>query len=283
LALLVLLSACSPRHLILQGVASELAAQGNTQEEDLALARDASAFYLKLSESVLRETPGNLPLATAVASGFTQYAYAFVQFEAERIESKDAQAAQKLRKRAARLYRRARGHAMAALEHQTPGFATALASNLPADWPRIRPDQVDLVYWASASWGAWIAMSKDEPEVVADLPLAIRLARLAWDTQPEHGAGSLASLMGSFEAARPGGSLTQATRYFDQAITLGAGKNAGPLLGKAENIALPMGDRVAFEALLKQALAASAVHHDLQNSVLRERALWLLETADDLF
>jgi hypothetical protein len=283
LALLVLMAACSPRHLILQGVASELAVQGSNPEEDLVLARDASAFYLKLSESVLRETPGNLPLATAVASGFTQYAYAFVQFEAERIESKDAQAAQKLRKRAARLYRRAHGHAMAALEHQTPGFATALASNLPADWPRLRRDQVDLVYWASASWGAWITMSKDEPEVVADLPLAIRLARLAWDADPGHGAGSLASLMGSFEAARPGGSLTQASRYFDQAITLGAGKNAGPLLGKAESIALPTGDRVAFEALLKQALAASEVHHDLQNSVLRERALWLLETADDLF
>jgi hypothetical protein len=283
LALLVLLAACSPRHLILQGVASELAVQGNTQEEDLVLARDASAFYLKLSESVLSETPGNLPLATAVASGFTQYAYAFVQFEAERIEAKDAQAAQKLRKRAARLYRRAHGHAMAALDHQTPGFSKALASNLPAEWPRVRPEQVDLVYWASASWGAWIALSKDEPEVVADLPLAIRLAQLAWETQPEHGAGSLASLMGSFEAARPGGSLTQATRYFDQAITLGEGKNAGPLLGKAENIALPMGDRVAFEALLKQALAASTVHRDLQNSVLRERALWLLEIADDLF
>jgi hypothetical protein len=283
LALLVLLAACSPRHLILQGVASELAVQGNVPEEDLGLARDAGAFYLKLSESVLRETPGNLPLATAVAAGFTQYAYAFVQFEAERLEAKDAQVAQKLRKRAAGLYRRAHDHAMAALEYQTPGFATALASNLSTDWPRIRPDQVDLVYWAAASWGAWIAMSKDEPEVVADLPLAIRLARLAWDAEPGYGAGSLASLMGSFEAARPGGSSTHASGYFDQAITLGAGKNAGPLVGKAESIALPAGDRVAFEALLRQALAVSAAHHDLQGRVLGERALWLLETADDLF
>jgi hypothetical protein len=172
---------------------------------------------------------------------------------------------------------------MAALEHQTPGFTQALESNLPTDWPRVRPDQVGLVYWASASWGAWIALSKDEPDVVADLPLAIRLARLAWAVQPDHGAGSLASLMGSFEAARPGGSLAQATVYFDRAITLGAGKNAGPFLGKAENIALPSGDRVAFEDLLKQALAVSAANHDLQNSVLRERTQWLLETADDLF
>ena len=174
MALLLALSACSPRQYILQEAASALATQGSAAEDDLVLAREAAAFYLKLSESVLRETPGNLPLAVAVVAGFAQYTYAFVQFEAERIEARDAQAAQQLRERAARLYRRAQRHAMAALEHQTPGFAKALASPTAADWPRIRPEQVELVYWAAASWGGFIALSKDQPGTVADLPLAIR-------------------------------------------------------------------------------------------------------------
>jgi len=247
------------------------------------LAREASAFYLKLSESVLRETPGNLPLATAVVAGFTQYAYAFVQFEADRTEARDAHAAQQLRERAARLYRRAQHHAMTALAQQTPGFAKALASPTPADAPRINPEQVELVYWAAASWGGLIAMSKDQAGVVADLPQAIRLARLAYAVAPEHGQGALASLMGSFEAARPGGSRQQAARYFDQAITLGAGHNAAALVAKAEVIALPAGDRSTFDALLRQALAAAESSAGLQNSVMRERALWLLTTADDLF
>ena len=284
MALLALLGGCaSPRHLILQGVASELASQGNAPEDDLVLAREASAFYLKLSESVLRETPDNAALAAAVASGFTQYAYAFVQLEADRIEAKDSSAAQKLRQRAARLYRRAQGHAMNALERQTPGFAKALASNVPADWPRLQHEQVDLAYWASASWGGWIALTKDDPDTVADFPLAVRLARLAWAVSPDYGGGALLSLMGTFEAARPGGSRAQAAQYFDQAIALGAGKNAGPLVAKAESIALPAGDRPAFDALLKQALTASEMQHDLQNAVMRARAQWLLETADDLF
>jgi hypothetical protein len=118
---------------------------------------------------------------------------------------------------------------------------------------------------------------------VADLPLAVRLATLAWQKAPEHGEGALASLMGSFEAARPGGSQAQAAAYFDRAIALGAGRNAGPLVAKAEGIALPAGDRAAFEALLRQALAASKVRRDLANEVMRERAQWLLESADDLF
>ena len=76
----------------------ELAAQGAAPEDDLVLVREASAFYLKLSEALLREVPDNLPLSEAVATGFTQYAYAFVAFEAERLDSKDAKAAQALTK-----------------------------------------------------------------------------------------------------------------------------------------------------------------------------------------
>ena len=62
-ALAVLLSGCSARQLIVQAVANQLAAQGQASEDDLQLAREASAFYLKLSESLLLDAPGNLKLA----------------------------------------------------------------------------------------------------------------------------------------------------------------------------------------------------------------------------
>jgi predicted anti-sigma-YlaC factor YlaD len=279
----LMLSACSPRHFIVQGLGNELASQGRAVEDDLVLAREASAFYLKLSESVLRQTPDNLKLAEAVSAGFTQYAYAFVSFEAERIEAKDIRAAQKLRERAARLYLRAHRHAMAALELHNPGFFKALSSPEPANWPRLEEEEIGVAYWAAASWGGYISLSKDDPNIVADLPLAIRLAHLAWKKIPDYGDGALASLMGSFETARPGGSRQQAAIYFDLAISASAGKSSAPFVAKAENIALPAGDRAAFDALLHQALLASDARRDLQNEVMRERALWLRETADDLF
>lgn len=283
LAQLLTLAACSPRQLILQEAASALATQGQAPEDDLVLAREASAFYLKLSESVLRQTPGHVPLAVAVASGFTQYAYAFVQFDADRLDATDAQAAQKLRERAARLYQRARRHAMTALELHSPGFAKALANPMPEQWPRLAPDQVDLAYWAAASWGGQIALSKDQPHVVADLPLAMHLAQLAYTAAQQQNRGALASLMGTFEAARPGGSAQRALDYFDEAIALDGGHSAAAFVAKAEVIALPAGDRPAFESLLKQALVTSATNPDLPNSVMRERALWLLDNTDDLF
>ncbi|MDL2337841.1 MAG: TRAP transporter TatT component family protein [Pseudomonadota bacterium] len=284
--LVALLSACSPRMLLVRNVADELASQGQGEEEDILLARDASAFYLKLSESVLRQTPDHLPLAEAVAGGFTQYAYAFVAFEADRTEAQDAKAAQRLRERAARLYLRAHRHAMTALELHNPDIGKALTGN-PADRDgpvmRLPSDQVGVAYWAAASWGGYIALSKDKPDVVADLPLATRLATLAWLSEPRHGSGALASLMGSFEAARPGGSLLRAAAYFDQGIEAGQGSNAGAFVAKAESLAMSSGDRAAFESLLRQAIAISATHRNLGNEVMRERAQWLLDTADDHF
>jgi hypothetical protein len=272
--------------MVVGNIADELASQGQASESDLDLAREASAFYLKLSESVLRSDPGHRALAESVAAGFAQYAYAFVAFEADRIEAKDARAAERLRQRAAQLYRRAHKHAMAALEKEMPGFARALNTPTAAEQPKLAPSQVGLAYWSAASWGGWISLSKDDPDVVADLPQAVRLAQLAWQTDPAWGQGALTGLMATFEASRPGGSQKQALLWYDQAIAQGGGKSAGALVGKAEGYAQPAADRDLFESLLKQALAikdAPDSPQALQNEVMRRRAAWLLEQAPDLF
>lgn len=279
----VLLSSCSARHLIVQSLGNELANQGQAVEEDVGLAREASAFYLKLSESLLKESPGSLKLAETVCAGLSQYAFAFVAFEAEKLAASDAQAAYRTNERAKRLYLRAHRHAMLALELSSPGFAAKLAQPTAGQWPVLSKDQTGLAYWAAASWGGYISLSKDVPDVVADLPLAYRLAGLAWKLDPHYDNGGLASLMGSFESAVPGGSLSRAAQYFDSAIAMGGGKNAGPLVAKAENIAQAQGQREAFELLLRQAIGASELRRDLANEVMRERAQWLLKTADDLF
>ncbi len=281
--LALLLTACSPQQLVLRNMADQLAAQGSASEDDLELARDASAFYLKLSEAVLRGVPDHAGLAAATAGGFTQYAYAFVAFEADRLDSRDARAAQRLRERAARLYRRGRDHALGTLEQRHPGILAALRNGSALT---LEAADVPLAYWGAAAWGAAIALSKDDPEAVADLPLAHRLAEKAWQADPAFGQGDLASLMGSIEAARPGGSQTRALAYFDEAIRLSGGGSAGALVAKAEGIAQPAGDKAAFLALLERAEGikdAPGSPRTLANEVMRRRARWLIDTVDDLF
>jgi predicted anti-sigma-YlaC factor YlaD len=286
LILMFTLAGCSPRQMVIGSLADSLASQGQAVENDLDLVRDASPFYLKLSESVLREQPGHAALAESVAAGFTQYAYAFVAFEADRIEPADARAAERLRARAAKLYQRAQRHALTALDLNHPGMLAALRGEATKPLPALKPEQVGLAYWTAAAWGGWISLSKDNPDVVADLPLAVRLAHLAWQTDPNWGQGTLTGLLATFESSRAGGQPAQALDWFDQAIAQSQGRSAGALLGKAEGYALPAENRAMFEQLLNQALAIREAPDSalsLPNEVMRRRAAWLLENVDDLF
>ncbi len=277
------MSGCAVRPLVVDQAANALSGQGLSSEEDLQLAREASAFYLKFSESVLSETPGHLKLAESVSAGFTQYAYAFVASDAERLDAKHPKEAAAMRLRAARLYARAHRHAMKALEKNNPSLIASLRQPNLVSQQKIAEQQVPLAYWAAASLGGWISMSKDDPDLVADLPIAMRLAELAWHTTPDFGHGALASLMGTLESAKVGGSQRKAQAYFDQAIALSQGQEAGPYVAKAEGLALPAQDQKQFEQLLLQAIAVSQQHRSLQNEVMRERAQWLLASMDDLF
>ncbi|MBL8348311.1 MAG: hypothetical protein JNN03_22980 [Rubrivivax sp.] len=284
------LVACSPQEMLVRRVADSLAAGADAEEEDLLLARDSAPAHLKASESLLRQVPDHLKLAETVSAGFTQYAYAFVAFEAEKLETRDARAAQRLQQRAARLYRRAHRHAMTALLAHRPGLTQSLqspqavgsrAASGAAD--ALPGEAVGTAYWAAASWGAWIAMSKNDPDVVADFPRAHALARLAFERSPDHAEGALAALMGTFEVARPGGSLAEAETHFARAEAAGGGRNAGVYVAMAESLALPAGDRRRFEQLLRRALASAAGRSDLASQVMGERAAWLLATIDDRF
>jgi hypothetical protein len=281
--LTLLFSGCAVRPFVVDQTANALSTQSMSNEDDLQLAREASAFYLKFSESVLKETPGHLKLAESVSAGFTQYAYAFVALDAEKIDAKNPKQAALMRERAARLYARAHRHAMTALERTQSGLASDLRDLSSKKYPQLRPEQVPVVYWASASLGGWISMSKDDPDVVADFPLSMRLAETAWHTDPSYGKGALASLMGTLESAKVGGSRQKAQTYFDQAMVFADGQEAGPWVAKAEAIALPAQDRKQFEHLLQQAIDISKRNPNLQNDVMRERAQWLLTCVDELF
>ena len=283
LCLSLALSACSPRQLIIDGIGTEMARQGSVPEDDLELAREASAFYLKLSESILRASPDNHVLAEAVTAGFTQYAYAFVAFEAEQVESRDVRKAQILRERAARLYARAQRHGLAMLERNISTLGDVIRADDLSHQSPLPAKMVGLAYWTAAAWGSWISLSKHDPEIVAQLPQVIQLARLAWQTDPDWGQGALLSLMGNLELSRPSGSRATALLYFERAIEIAGDQSPGPWVAKAESIALAAGDRENFEKLLQRAIAIASHTPTLQNEAMLARARWLLANIDELF
>jgi len=285
------LTSCALQTQLLQTAGNAIAIQGGDEEEDLEIAQNASAFYIKLSESMLRAVPDNVALAESTTATLTQYAYAFVATQAEQVEAQNAKQAFALRSRAAKLYTRAKVHGLKALELQQAGLLNALekpdlslAQSLAAKSPyRLRVELTGLAYWSAASWAGAISLSKDSPEVVADLPQVVALAKLAYNAQPNFGNGALASLMGALEMAKAGGSKTQALAYFDLALKTSKRQDPGALVSKAENYALPMADQALFESLLQEALACNPSKNDVATQVMLTRARWLLEHAEDYF
>lgn len=272
----------SPRELALRAVADQVSAASWGDESDLDLARDSAPTLLKLSESVLAAVPGHVPLATTVAAGYTQYAYAFVSFEADRLQASDARAAQALRQRAAGLYRRARDHAARTLALAHPGWADRLptAGVEMATWDA---SERRLGYWLAAAWAAWIAHATHDPEVVAELPRVLALTQALHRAEPQLLDGALGTLLASLEAARPGGSTPLAERHFAAALVAAGDRPAPVLVAMAESLAQPAGDRARFESLLGRALAAQAPQADLTTQVMQRRARWLLQTVDERF
>src|SRR6266446_389204 len=198
-------SGCSLRRYALNKAADALAQSGDTfsSDDDPDLIKAAAPFSLKLMESFLAENPRHTGLLAA-ASGFTQYAFAFVQEEADEVEPADLAAAEALRARARRLYLRAQRYGLRGLEVKHPAFGSALLANPKATVRTATKADVPLLYWTAAAWASAISLSKDNPELIGQIPAMESLIDRALDLDESYGHGSIHTFMISYEMSRPG-------------------------------------------------------------------------------
>lgn len=285
-------SGCSIKKLAVNKLGDALAAGGSTfsGDDDPDLVKEAAPFSLKTMEALLAESPKHVELRRAAAAGFTQYAFAFVQMEADERESADFSASEALRQRARRLYLRGRNHALRGLEVRYPHFESILRTNPAVAVARLTLRDVPLAYWAGASWAAAIAQSKDQPDLIGELPLVEALMDRSLALDSHWGKGSLHSFFIAYEPLRPGAAAAayseRSKAHLDQAVQLSHGNLAGPYVSYAESICIPHNNRAEFESLLQKALHVNPdlqTEWRLENLVMQRRARWLLSRIDELF
>jgi predicted anti-sigma-YlaC factor YlaD len=291
LLLLILNSGCSVRRYAINKLGDALANSGTAfaSDDDPDLIRDALPFSLKLIESLIAESPRHRGLLFAAASGFTQYAYAFVQQDADEMEDQDLARAGSLRTRARRIYLRARNYGLRGLEVKHANFAKVLRKDVKTAVASATADDVPLLYWTAASWGAAISLSKDNPELIADLPLVEALIDRALELNEAFDQGAIHGFLITYELSRPSGPGDPAGRsrkHFERAMELSKGLLAAPLVTFAETVSVSKQDRVEFQTLLNRALAIDVdakPEWRLANLVMQRRARWLLARTDQLF
>lgn len=285
------LTGCSVKRIAVNKLGNALASSGTTftADEDPELVRDALPFSLKLIESLLAESPRHRGLLFAASSGFTPYAYAFVQQEADEIEDDDLERAAALRNRARRLYLRARDYGLRGLEVKHRYFGGALREDAKAAARAATKADVPLLYWTAASWGAAISLSKDNPDLVADQPIVEALIDRALALDEKFGDGAIHSFLVTYEASRNGAEgdfAARSRKHFDRAMELSGGFQAAPLVSLAETVSVQKQDCREFQSLLGKALAIDVnakPEFRLANLIMQRRARWLLARVNELF
>ena len=286
----VISSACSIKRMAIGSLADTLSATGDVfaSDEDPEFVRDAVPFALKTMESLLVEVPRHRPLLLAACEGFTQYAYAFIQVDAEILESDDYEAAVELRARARQMYLRARDYCLRSLEVEHPGLRARLVAAPGDTLKEMEEAEIDVLYWTGASWGGAIALGLDQPALVADLPVVRALMDWVLEIDEGFGDGAIHEVLVVLESVPEamGGSTERARRHFERAIELSRGRSAGPYVSLATSVSVKNQDRDEFTRLLEQALAIDPNEIPrlrLANLIAQKRARHLLATVDELF
>jgi len=282
---------CSVKHLAVNMVGDALAGSGATfsSDNDPELIKAAVPFSLKLMESLLAESPEHVGLLTATASGFTQYAYAFVQIEANETSESDLSRSREMMDRAKKLYLRARDYGLRGIEVSHTGFREQLKSDPVAAVVKMKKKDVPLLYWTAAAWVAAIAADKTDAYLISDLPKMDALIMQALKLDGGFDRGAIHSMLITYEPIRQGvegDPYVRAREQFARAVELSEGNLAGPYVSLAESVCIPTEARAEFLELLDQAIAIdpnAVIESRLVNIIMRERAEWLRAHVDDYF
>jgi len=284
---------CSIKMIAINALGNALASgsSGFAKDDDPELVRDAVPFALKTIESLIDSAPKHQGLLRAACSGFTQYAYAFIQQEADFIDAQDMDRATAMRKRAKKLYLRGRDYGIRAFEVEFPGFGDALRKAPDAALAKLGKKHVTLIYYTAASWAAALAIDIADSTLSVDQVVIEKLMRRALALDETYELGSLHDFFISWEAAHAttGGSFAKAREHFARAITLAGGTRVSPFVSLAESVSLaraPEQNKKEFEQLLTEALAvdiSKAPDQKLANVIAQRRAKWLLSRIDELF
>ncbi|MCU0936785.1 MAG: TRAP transporter TatT component family protein [Gammaproteobacteria bacterium] len=287
------LGGCSVRHYAANAVGDALASGPSVFEtdDDVVLVTEALPFSLKLTESLLGESPRHRGLLLAASRGYLLYAYATVQFEAEQVAATDLERSRALSTRAHRLYLRAHEYALRGLEVSDAGVGERLRRS-PGEALRATGGDdvgtdVGLLYAGAASLALAISTARHDPAMLARMPEVDALLTRALELDEAWQGGTLHELAMQWHAARPGpGGRARVEQHYARALELSGGRRAGVHVAYAEAVTVPAQDRAGFERALGQALAVdprAEPEARLPNALAQRRARWLLSQREQLF
>lgn len=290
--LLELLVSCSVQKMALTSVADALSGStsGVFASDDLPeFVAEAVPFGLKLNEAILEQTPEHKGLLLSLASGYAQYAYAFVQLPADTLTPFNLNRSNSLKSYAKKLYLRSRYYAFRAMEVDAPDFKEQLFAQPDLALSKMTADDVPALYWLGLSWMGAISISMTDLSLLAELKYPEKILNRCLELDESYGEGALHEFFITYHGSRSeamGGGAAKAKIHYDRALELSGGNKASPHVALATTVAIQNQDYDAYRNLLALALAVDVNAYPqlkLENTIAQRKAHWYLKNAEDYF
>ena len=145
------------------------------------------------------------------------------------------------------------------------------------------------LYWTAASIGGLIKAGKGSPETIVLLPQIRLLLYTALEIDQSWGNGQIYTALISYtmsEFPTSKEKIKTVKYYFDEAVRLSNGTDAGPFVAYAESVSIKNQDKEEFIHLLNRAVTIPSTDDEeinLQNHIAVNHAKWLLSRTDELF
>jgi len=243
--------------------------------DDLEMIRDGAPAYLILVDTLVSRSPTDPYMLQQSAKLHSAYAAAFVMDS----------------RRAKLLHAKAKRQAL-------DSVCYALKNSCKLDerpyrefeaWSaQLGLKDAPIIYNLAVTWAGWVQANSDDFNAIAELArvkaLMLQIARL----DPAYDNGGVALYLGVLETLFPpamGGKPEVGRQYFEQAIASSQGRNLMAKVMFAEQYARLVFNRTLHDELLEQVSGAPARAEGLtlMNTVAKEQAQRLLDSADDYF
>jgi len=152
----------------------------------------------------------------------------------------------------------------------------------------INKESLPFYFTLAASWAGWIQANSDDWNAVAQLAKIRAIMQQIVKLDEGYQQGDAHLYLGVLDTLVPpalGGQIDRARKHFEKAITLSAGKNLIAKVYFAERYARMTFDRTMHDKILNEVINAkdTEVTLKLSNAIARNKAQYLLESANDYF
>lgn len=284
-----------------------------TSDDDPQLIADALPLALKIYEILLAQDPENDELIIATGKNFAMYSGGFVLLPADMMDDELWEEADAARRRAKKLFRRARDYLLSALDLRHEGFLAAMDSGeYDTAVAMLGNEDADAAYWAGL---AWLGMASTDPLDVEVLTTVDKAALLMYRSMElDDSVSGIHDMMIQLQVSLPSSILAtmrdrspltaafmdayyksagvgtdlreRAFFHYDRAIALSKGLDPSPHITMASAISIKEQDVENFRGYLNAALAIDPEENPetrLMTLIYQNKAQWLLDHIEDFF